>query len=176
MTEPNEKKRTNVTIAVVNDTLSVKELNKLVQCIREIEQNKPERRINVLMDTPEKTVKEMEVNMAPETLYPIQIPFNEREIIKGILLDRRDKISSLWKQFTDKNNEIYITVFQNGFMIGALASQRNTVPECWKQLIDTMNKIKKDAGVEETDMGNNIVKLKDSSGFAIIRQKREWEG
>jgi len=114
--------------------------------------------------------------MTPETLYPIQIPFNEREIIKGILFDRRDEISSLWKQFTDKNNEIYITVFQNGFIIGALASQRNTVPECWKQLIDTMNKIKQDAGVEETDLGNNMVKLKDSSGFAIIRQKHEWEG
>jgi len=60
VTEPNEKKSTNVTITVENDTLSAKELNKLVQCIREIEQNKTERHINVLMDTPEKTVKEME--------------------------------------------------------------------------------------------------------------------
>ncbi len=42
------------------DTLSVDELKKIVQCIREIEQNKPVRHINVLMDTPEKTVKEME--------------------------------------------------------------------------------------------------------------------
>jgi len=115
--------------------------------------------------------------MAPETLYPIQIPFHEQEILKSILFDRKDRIPSLWKQFSDnkKNNEIYMTSFENGFMIGALSSQRNTVPECWIQLIDIMNKIKKDAGVEVTDIGNNMVQLKDSSGFAIVRQKHEWE-
>ncbi len=115
--------------------------------------------------------------MAPAILYPIQIPFHEREIIKRILFDRKDSIPSLWKKITDnkKNNEIYMTSFENGFMIGALASQRNTVPECWKQLIDVMNKIKKDAGVEVTDLGTNTVQLKDSSGFTITRQKHEWE-
>lgn len=113
--------------------------------------------------------------MAPEALYPIHIPFHERETIKSILLDRKDRIPSLWKQFTDKNNEICINSFQNGFMIGALFSQRNTVPECWKQLIDIANKIKKDAGVEVTDLGNNIVQLKDTSGFTIVREKHDWE-
>ncbi len=77
--------------------------------------------------------------MATETLYPIHIPFHEQEIIKSILFDRKDRMPSLWKQFTDKNNKMYITSFENGFMIGALASKRNTVPECWKQLIDIMN-------------------------------------
>jgi hypothetical protein len=114
--------------------------------------------------------------MTPETLYPIQIPFNEREIIKGILSDRKDEISSLWKQFTDKNNEISINSYQNGFMIGVLSGHRKTLPEFWKQLIDVYNKIRKDAGVEVTDLGNNMVELKDSSGFAITRQKYEWEG
>ena len=113
--------------------------------------------------------------MAPAILYPIQIPFHEQEIIKSTLFDRKDSIPSLWKQLTDKNNEIYMTSFENGFMIGALSGQRNTVPECWKQLIDIMNKIKKDAGVEVTDLGNNTVELKDSSGFTIVRQKHEWE-
>lgn len=98
--------------------------------------------------------------MAPENLYPIQIPFHEQEIIK--------RIPSLWKQFTDKNNEMYVTSYVNGFMIGMLYSQRNTVPECWKQLIDIMNKIKKDAGVEVTDLGNNTVQLTDTSGFTIV--------
>lgn len=113
--------------------------------------------------------------MIPASLYPIQIPSQEREIIKSILFDRKDDVPYLWKKITDKNNEMYITSHENGFMIGMLASQRNTVPECWKQLIDVMNKIKKDAGVEVTELGNNTVQLKDSSGFTIVRQKHEWE-
>ncbi len=113
--------------------------------------------------------------MATENLYPIHIPFHEREIIKSILFDRKDRIPSLLKQFTDKNNEMYLTSFENGFMIGAVSSQRNTIPECWKQLIDIMNKIKKDAGVEVTDLGNNMVQLKDASGFTIVREKYDWE-
>ncbi len=113
--------------------------------------------------------------MKSETLYSVQIPFREQEIIKSILFDRKDRIPSLWKQFTDKKNEIYMTSFENGFMIGALSSQRSTIPECWKQLIDNMNKIKKDAGVEVTNLGNNTIQLKESSGFTIVRQKYEWE-
>jgi len=113
--------------------------------------------------------------MATNTLYLIHIPFQEREIIKRILFERKDRIPSIWKQFTDKNNEMYLTSFENGFIIGAVSSQRDAVPECWKQLIDIMNKIKKDAGVEVTELGNNMVELKDSSGFTIVRQKQEWE-
>lgn len=44
----------------VENCLSIDELKKLTQCIREIEQNDPSRLIRILMDTPEKTVKEME--------------------------------------------------------------------------------------------------------------------
>ena len=83
--------------------------------------------------------------MATNTLYPIHIPVQEQEIIKGILFERKDRIPSIWKQFIDKNNEMYLTSFENGFMMGAVSSQRNTVPVFWKQLIDIMNKIKKDA-------------------------------
>lgn len=113
--------------------------------------------------------------MIPDTLYPIQIPVQEREIIKRLLFDRKDDVPSLWKKITDKNNEIYMTSRENGFMIGVLTSQRNTVPECWKQLIDVYNKIKNDAGVEVTELGNNMVQLKNGSGFKIVRQKHEWE-
>lgn len=113
--------------------------------------------------------------MATEPLYPIQIPFHEIEIVKRILFDRKDNRPSLWKQFADKNNEIHLTLNETGFMMGMLSNQRNTVPECWKQLINIMNKIKKDAGVEVTDLENNMVQLKDSSGFIIIRQKHDWE-
>lgn len=113
--------------------------------------------------------------MVPETLYPIRIPVQEREIIKRIFFDRKDDVPSLWKKLTDEKNEMHLTSHENGFMIGALESQRNTVPECWKQLIDVYNKIRKEAGVEVTELGNNMVQLKDSSGFTIVRQKHEWE-
>lgn len=51
---------TEISIYVEHDTLSTKELEKLIQCIREIEQNKPERTIKIWMNTPDKTVAEME--------------------------------------------------------------------------------------------------------------------
>lgn len=113
--------------------------------------------------------------MPTEMLYPIHIPVQEQEIITGILFDRKGRMPALLKKFTEKNNEISLTSFENGFLIGALTSQRDAVPECWKQLIDVMNKIKKDAGVEVTELGNNMVELKDSSGFTIVRQKLDWE-
>lgn len=96
------------------------------------------------------------MNMLPASLYPIRIPVQEREIIIRIFSDRMYDRPALWKKITDKNNEIYLTSLENGFMIGKLTSQRNTVPECWKQLIDVYNNIRKEAGVEETDLGNNM--------------------
>lgn len=50
---------TKIDIYVDNGCLSVDELKKLAQCIREIEQNNPQRVIKILIDTPEKTVSEM---------------------------------------------------------------------------------------------------------------------
>ncbi len=113
--------------------------------------------------------------MALPSLYPVRIPAKEREIIIRILSDRMYDMPALWKKITDKNNEMYITSHENGFMIGMLSEQRNTVPECWKQLIDVYNKIRKEAGVEETDLENNMVQLTDRSGFVIVRQKHDWE-
>ena len=52
--------RSTGTIYVENGCLSTDELKKLTQCIREIEQNDTKRLIKIWMDTPEKTVKEIE--------------------------------------------------------------------------------------------------------------------
>lgn len=109
------------------------------------------------------------------TPYLIRIPSHEREMIESILSSRKCRIPSVWKQLTENNNEIYLSIFENGFVIGALSGQRSAVPVTWKQLIDIMNQIKKDAGVEETDMGNGMVQLKDRSGWTAIRQKLDWE-
>ncbi len=50
---------TKITILVANGTLSVEELTKIAQDIRDIEQNNPRRFITVLFDTPNRTVEEM---------------------------------------------------------------------------------------------------------------------
>lgn len=49
-----------ISICVDHDTLSVEELEKLMRCIRDIEQNKPERTIKVWMNIPDKTLAETE--------------------------------------------------------------------------------------------------------------------
>lgn len=54
------QKGTGIEIFIEHESLSVEELKKLMQCLREIEQNKPQRTIYILFHTPEKTVKEME--------------------------------------------------------------------------------------------------------------------
>lgn len=49
-----------VQLNVRNGSLTVQELKKLTQCIREIEQNDTERRINVWINAPDLTVKELD--------------------------------------------------------------------------------------------------------------------
>lgn len=63
---------TEICIYVENGCLSTDELKKLAQCIREIGQNNTDRHIKILIDTPEKTIGEMEdiINSVnPEFLY-----------------------------------------------------------------------------------------------------------
>lgn len=54
-----DKKCMNINISIDNDTLSEEELEKLLGCIREIEQNKPERHIDIFIDSPEKGMEEI---------------------------------------------------------------------------------------------------------------------
>lgn len=48
-----------ITIVVANGTLSVEELTKIAQDIRDIEQNNPRRFVTVLFDVPDRTVEEL---------------------------------------------------------------------------------------------------------------------
>lgn len=73
---------TEIHIKTTNGDLTVDELKKFVQCIRDIEQNMPERHIEVLMNTPEKTVKEMEEITSSVTP---ELPF------KGIIYLKKNK-------------------------------------------------------------------------------------
>lgn len=66
-----------INISIVNDTLSEEELKKLIQCIREIEQNKPERHMNIFINSPEKTMKE-----ATEVLSSIKPGFPFMKVIR----------------------------------------------------------------------------------------------
>lgn len=65
---------TKIDIYVDNGHLSVDELKKLAQCIREIDQNNPQRTIKILMDTPENTVGEMkDVIDSVEPKFPYKL-------------------------------------------------------------------------------------------------------
>jgi hypothetical protein len=112
----------------------------------------------------------------PPMMYKIEMPIDEQDIIKGILSNRTDEISiSICNRIAMKITTWAISSFENGFLMGVLSSQRDIIPETWKQLIDIINQIRKDGGVEITDVVNNMVELKDVHGFAIIRQKYDWE-
>lgn len=65
---------TEIHIKTTNGDLTTDELKMFVQCIRDIEQNMPERHIQVLMNTPDKTVKEMEeVNSSVTPELPFKV-------------------------------------------------------------------------------------------------------
>lgn len=70
----------NINISVDNDTFSEDELKKLVQCIREIEQNIPERHIDIWIDSSEKSMEEFKrviSSIRPEFPYIKVIEFEK---------------------------------------------------------------------------------------------------
>lgn len=66
-----------INISIIDDILSEDELKKLMQCVRDIEQNKPERHINIFINSPESTTEEMK-----ELLSSISPGFPFMKIIK----------------------------------------------------------------------------------------------
>lgn len=85
--------------------------------------------------------------MTIDTLYLLHVHSNELELIKRLLVDRRKEIPDIWRQLTNKSEEMYLNPFQNGFMTGAIYSIRDKVPECWKQLINNMKEIGKNINI-----------------------------
>lgn len=81
---------TEINIYVENGCLSADELKKLTQCVREIEQNNTERVIKIWMNTPEKTVEEME-----NVINSIKPGFPHKMVIKGPKLSQDDN----WTKF-----------------------------------------------------------------------------
>lgn len=72
----------NINISIDNDTFSEEELEKLLQCIREIEQNRPKRHIDIWIDSPEKSMKEIKrviSSVKPEFPYLKVIEFGKEE-------------------------------------------------------------------------------------------------
>lgn len=75
-----DKKYMNINISTNNDTFSEDELKKLVQCIREIEQNRPDRHIDIFIDSSERTVEEMKnviLSIKPEFPYLKVVEFEK---------------------------------------------------------------------------------------------------
>jgi hypothetical protein len=68
----------NIDISIDNDTFSEDELKKLLQCTREIEQNRPKRHIDIFIDSPEKSMKEVKrviSSIKPEFPYLKAVEF-----------------------------------------------------------------------------------------------------
>lgn len=84
---------TEINIYVENGCLSADELKKLTQCIREIEQNNTERFIKIWMDTPEKTVKEME-----DVIGSVKPGFPHNMVLKGPRLSENSENDD-WTKF-----------------------------------------------------------------------------
>ena len=76
---------TEINIYVGNGCLSADELKKLTQCIREIEQNDTNRLTKIWMDTPEKTIKEME-----DIIDSVKPGFPHKMVIKSPRLKQDD--------------------------------------------------------------------------------------
>ena len=73
---------TNFIQITTKGVFTTDELNKLTQCIRDIEQNDPKRLIEIFMDTPEKTLeecREMNNSISPGLPLRYEMLFTEEE-------------------------------------------------------------------------------------------------
>ena len=107
--------------------------------------------------------------------YPINIDSPEQDIIIDIIRDRRHEIPIVWQQLLDKKYPVMMNSFEQGFLISVVADQKEKIPGTWKQLLDMMNKFREDSGVKITELGNDLIQLKDDFGTTMVREKYEWE-
>ena len=107
--------------------------------------------------------------------YSIKIGSERNAIIETIENQNYLKIPKIWQQLSDKKDPVMMDSFELGVITSLVAGQRQKVPEFWKQLIDLLNKFREDAGVTITELGGNLVQLKDNFGITMVREKYEWE-
>ena len=108
--------------------------------------------------------------------YPIHICESERNILCDILFDKRREIPLVWKQFVNKDSDIvYMSAFEQGFVMSCVATQRDKISEVWRQLMDAVKKFRVYSGVKITDLGNSMIRLEDNYGVVIVRPRYEWE-
>lgn len=70
---------------------------------------------------------------------------------------------------------IYMDSFEQGVVMALISDQRKKVPRVWEQLTVLRRNFMEDAGVEITDLGDDIIQMKDNIGLIITRKKYEWE-
>lgn len=107
--------------------------------------------------------------------YPISIDSHEQDIIIDIIKERKQEIPYVWMQLLDKKCPVMMNPFEQGFLISVVTDKKEKVPGTWKQLVDMMNKFREDSGVKITELGNDLIQLKDDFGTTIVRDKYEWE-
>ena len=76
-----------------------------------------------------------------------------------------------------KKYPIYVNAFEGAVLMRLIfdSDKRDTLRGIFKQLLDLYKKLREEAGVTETDLGNGYIMLRDKYGNAVIRQKYEWE-
>ncbi len=109
--------------------------------------------------------------------YSIYIEDSERKIMIDLINGKEIKeIPDIYcKQLKENKNPIYINSYEIGFFAGKIASKRDKLPGLWNQLIKMTKKFREDAGVTISELGGNLIQLKDKYGTTIVREKYEWE-
>lgn len=107
--------------------------------------------------------------------YPINIGPSEWDIIIELVSHRKDRIPAIWQQLLDKKDIVMMNSFEQGFLMSLIVNEKQKVPGTWKQLVDMMGKFREDAGVKITELGNDLIQLKDNFGTTMVRKRYEWE-
>jgi len=76
-----------------------------------------------------------------------------------------------------KKHPIYVNAFEGAVLMRLIfdSDKRDALRGVFKQLLDLYKKLREEAGVTETDLGNGYIMLRDKDGTTIIRKKYEWE-
>ena len=72
---------------------------------------------------------------------------------------------------------IYVNAFEAGVLTAVISTsdKKEELKEVFRQLLNLHKKFREEAGVKETDLGDDLIRLEDKYGNVIIRKKYEWE-
>ena len=104
--------------------------------------------------------------------YPPMPREFKRETLKGSEGDEGG-----FQRMKDSKYPIYVNAFEAGILTAVISTsdKKEELKEVFRQLLNLHKKFREEAGVKETDLGDNLIRLEDKYGNVIIRKKYEWE-